>query len=133
MAVDAMGGHVLDASALLAVLQEEPGAERVLPVLDGAVISSVNWAEVVQKAAARGVAVDPRTRLDVEAVGVTIVPFAPEHAEEAALVWVAAPRSGLSLGDRACLGLARCRGAVAMTTDRAWADLPLGVSIEVVR
>jgi PIN domain nuclease of toxin-antitoxin system len=77
--------------------------------------------------------VDPRTRLDVEAAGVTIVPFDPEHAEEAARLWVAAPRSGLSLGDRACLALARSRGAVAMTTDRAWADMALDVSVQVVR
>jgi PIN domain nuclease of toxin-antitoxin system len=125
--------HVLDASALLALLQREAGAEAVLPVLEGALMSSVNWSEVVQKAAARGVAVDRRTRRDVEAIGVEIVPFAPDDAEAAAGIWEAAPRAGLSLGDRACLALARDRGAVAVTTDRAWAALPLNVPVQVVR
>jgi PIN domain nuclease of toxin-antitoxin system len=123
----------LDASALVAVLQREAGAEVVLPVIEGALMSSVNWSEVVQKAAARGVAVDRRMRRDVEAIGVRIVPFAPDDAEAAAGIWEAAPRAGLSLGDRACLALARDRGAVALTTDRAWAALPLGVTVEVVR
>jgi PIN domain nuclease of toxin-antitoxin system len=125
--------HVLDASALLAVLQRETGAEVVLPALEGALISSVNWSEVVQKAAARGVAVGERMRHDVEAIGVRIVPFEADDAEDAAAIWAAAPRAGLSLGDRACLALARARGAVALTTDRAWTSLPLDVSVEVVR
>jgi ribonuclease VapC len=126
-------GHVLDASALLAVLQREAGAEVVLPLIEGALMSSVNWSEVVQKAAARGVAVGRRMRRDVEAIGVRIVPFAPDDAEAAAGIWSAAPRAGLSLGDRACLALARDRGAVALTTDRAWATLPLNVPVRVVR
>jgi ribonuclease VapC len=126
-------GHVLDASALLAVLQQEAGAEVVLPVLDGALMSSVNWSEVVQKAAARGVALDRRMRRDVEALGVRILPFAPDDAEAAAGIWAAAPGAGLSLGDRACLALAREHGALALTTDRAWASLPLGQPVRVVR
>lgn len=125
--------HVLDASALLVVLQQEAGADVVLPALDGALISSVNWSEVVQKAAARGVAVGRRMRRDVEAIGVRIVPFEADDAEGAAGIWTAAPGAGLSLGERACLALARARGAVALTTDRAWASLPLDVSVEVVR
>jgi PIN domain nuclease of toxin-antitoxin system len=96
-------------------------------------MSSVNWSEVVQKAAARGVAVDRRMRRDVEAIGVRIVPFAPDDAEAAAGIWSAAPQAGLSLGDCACLALARERGAVALTTDRAWAALPLDVPVRVVR
>jgi ribonuclease VapC len=125
--------HVLDASALLALLQRENGAEVVLPALEGALISSVNWSEVVQKAAARGVAVGRRMRRDVEAIGVSIVPFEADDAEGAAVIWTAVPRAGLSLGDRACLALARARGAVALTTDRAWAALPLDVPVQVVR
>ncbi len=124
---------MLDASALLAVLQKEAGAEVVLPVLQGALMSSVNWSEVVQKAASRGVAVRPRMRRDVEAIGVRIVPFEAGDAEQAAGMWAAAPRAVLSLGDRACLALARDRSAVALTTDRAWAALALNVAVKVVR
>ncbi|HEY7200220.1 MAG TPA: type II toxin-antitoxin system VapC family toxin [Candidatus Dormibacteraeota bacterium] len=125
--------HVLDASALLAVLNQEAGAEQVLPLLSGALISAVNWSEVVQKALARGVAVGPRMRLDVEAVGVRILPFGVEDADLTAQLWRSAPRSGLSLGDRACLALARQRDGVAVTADRAWAELSLGVPVKVVR
>jgi PIN domain nuclease of toxin-antitoxin system len=127
------GEHVLDASALLVVLNREPGIERVLSVLPGAVMSAVNWSEVVQKALARGVALGPRMRSDVRAMGVTIVAYDADDAERAAQIWQAAPGAGLSLGDRACLALADRRGAPAVTADRAWADLPLNVPLVVVR
>lgn len=123
---------MLDASALLAVLNEEPGADVVEPLLAGALLSSVNWSEVVQKAMARGVVVDGM-RDDVESAGVVIVAFAPDDAERTAAVWWEAPRAGLSLGDRACLALARARGGVAVTADRSWADLDVDVSVQVVR
>jgi PIN domain nuclease of toxin-antitoxin system len=102
-------------------------------VLTGALMSSVNWSEVVQKAIARGVSVDAGTRRDVEAVGVRIVPFGADEAEHAARLWHAAPRAGLSLGDRACLALAAARGGVAVTADRAWAALRLDVAVQVIR
>jgi PIN domain nuclease of toxin-antitoxin system len=130
--VGAVRTRVLDASALLAVLNEEPGAGVVEPLLAGALLSSVNWSEVVQKAMARGVVVDGM-RDDVEAAGVVIVAFAPDDAERTAAVWREAPRAGLSLGDRACLALARARGGVAVTADRSWADLDVDVSVQVVR
>ena len=125
--------HVLDASALLAVLNQEAGAEEVLPLLSGALMSAVNWSEVVQKALARGVAVGPRMRLDVEAIGVRILPFEVGDADLTAQLWRSAPRAGLSLGDRACLALARQRDGVAVTADRAWAELALDVPVRVVR
>ena len=127
------GPYVLDASALLAVLNREAGADLVLPLLPRAWMSSVNWSEVVQKAMARGVAVGSRMRRDVEAIGVVIVPFEPDDAERAARLWQSAPRAGLSLGDRACLALAQHRDAVAVTADRDWAALRLDVAIRVVR
>jgi len=64
----------LDASALLAVLNQEAGADQVVPLLDRAAMSTVNWSETVQKAAARGVATQG-LRSEVEALGVTIVAF----------------------------------------------------------
>jgi ribonuclease VapC len=101
--------------------------------MDGALMSSVNWSEVVQKTVARRVAVGAGFRRDMEATGVSIVPFEPGDAERAAELWRRAPRSGLSLGDRACLALARDRRGVAVTAERLWAELPLDVSVKVVR
>ncbi|HXM56404.1 MAG TPA: type II toxin-antitoxin system VapC family toxin [Candidatus Dormibacteraeota bacterium] len=127
------GPYVLDASAVLAVLHEEAGADVVVPLMDGAVMSSVNWSEVVQKAVARRVHFQAPMRREVEAVGVRIVPFGADDAEQSAEVWRLAPRAGLSLGDRACLALARGMGGVAVTAERAWAELSLDVSVKVVR
>jgi len=123
---------VLDASALLVVLHDEPGATAVEPLLDGAEVSAVNWSEVVQKAAARGVDVT-RLRDDVEALGVRVVIFDADAAEATAELWAATTDQGLSLGDRACLALARTRRATAVTADRAWADVHVGVTVQVVR
>ena len=125
--------HVLDASALLAVLNQEAGVDVVIPLLPGALMSAVNWSEVVQKALARGVPAGPRMRQDVEATGVSILPFEVEDGEGAALVWQRAPRGGLSLGDRACLALAEAHGGTAVTADRSWAHLDLDVKVLVIR
>ena len=125
--------HVLDASALLAVLNQEAGMDVVLPLLPGALMSAVNWSEVVQKALARNVPASLQMREHVEAAGVDILPFEVEDGEGAALVWHRAPRHGLSLGDRACLALAQARGATAVTADRGWAQLSVGVEVLVIR
>lgn len=124
---------MLDASALLAVLNQEAGMDIVVPLMPGAVMSAVNWSEVVQKALARGVVAEPRMRQDVEASGVTFLPFEVQDGERAASVWQRSPRQGLSLGDRACLALAEARGATAVTADRTWANLRLGIEVLVIR
>ena len=123
---------VLDASALLVVLHNETGAATVEPLLDAAVVSSVNWSEVVQKAAARGVDMS-RLRDDVEALGVRIATFDADAAEAAAHLWSLTRGAGLSLGDRACLALAGSLGATAVTADQAWADVNAGVSVQLLR
>lgn len=125
--------YALDASAVLAMLQAEPGGELVEMVIDLSRISSVNWSEVVQKAAARGAVVDGMRR-DFEELGLVVEPFTGEDAETAAELWETGRSAGLSLGDRACLALATRLGAPALTTDRAWADLALeGVEVELLR
>lgn len=73
---------VLDASALLAYLKNEPGNEVVDGVLAESVMSSVNWAEVVQKSIAAGVVVDGMLD-DLQALGLVIEPFIPEDREMA--------------------------------------------------
>jgi ribonuclease VapC len=123
---------VLDASALLVVLHNEMGAETVEPLLEGAAVSAVNWSEVVQKASSRGVDVSG-LREEVEALGVRIATFDADAAEAAAHLWSATKDAGLSLGDRACLALARDLGATAVTADTAWAGINVGIPVQLVR
>jgi len=125
-------GCVLDASALLALLHAEPGAAVVEEALEQAAISTVNWSEVYQRWVARGVDVGG-LGADVEALGLEIVPFTVDDAERAAELWSPTRRLGLSLGDRACLGLARRLGLPALTADRAWLDLDLDVEVRAIR
>ena len=124
--------YVLDASAMLAYLHEETGHEIVEAVLNGALISSVNWSEVVQKVVAHGVAADG-LRSDLAALGLTVVPFSADDAETAATLWSATRAFGLSLGDRACLALATQRKLPALTADRAWTGLSVGIKSRVMR
>ena len=113
---------VLDASALLALLQDEPGAEVVKPLLESAFVSSVNWSEVAQKSLDRGV--EPGgLRSDLAALGLTVAPFTVEEAEVAARLRGLTFALGLSLADRACLALSRRLGVPALTADRAWSEL----------
>ncbi len=123
---------VLDASALLAYLQDEPGQEKVGAVLAEAVISSVNWAEVVQKSVAAGVDVDGMQQ-DVNALGVGILPFTADDADHAGRLWQQTRQLGLSLGDRACLTLGHSLQAPVLTADQAWAAVNLPVAVHLIR
>jgi len=123
---------VIDASALLAMLNQEPGGEQVLALLDSAAMSAVNWSEVVQKAQHRGV--DTRGMLaEVGELGLRIEAFTPEQAERCAALWSATRRHGLSLADRACLALAQQQGSAVLTADRAWQKLGLDLDIRFLR
>jgi PIN domain nuclease of toxin-antitoxin system len=123
---------VLDASAILAFLHNEPGGEVARAALDGGVVSTVNWAEVVQKALQRGV--DPRgMHNDFSDVGVTFAKFDTSHAEIAADIWQRTRAKGLSFADRACLALGVERSLPVLTADKAWAQLELGIDVRLVR
>lgn len=125
---------VIDASALLAALNGEPGGSAVVQRLGQAAMSTVNWSEVVQKALSHGVTANPQDlRTDVEALGVEFVPFSSSQAEQAAALWPTTRHAGLSLGDRACLALAVELGVPAVTTDKAWDGVALPIAVEVVR
>jgi ribonuclease VapC len=124
--------RVVDASALLAMLHAEPGAEIVEEAVAESAISTVNWSEVYQRSLARGVDV-AGLRSDVEALGLEIVLFTVDDAEQAAELWPPTRHLGLSLGDRACLALARRLGLPTLTADRSWLDLTLGVQIVAIR
>ena len=124
---------VLDASAVLAVILAEPGAARVnQAIADGAFISSVNVTEVVTRQINLGVS-DADARANVEELEIEVVPFDEELAYRAGLLRSATRSAGLSLGDRACLALAERLGVPALTTDRVWGTLQLGIQIEIVR
>ncbi len=123
---------VLDASALLAYLKDEPGGNMVETLLAESVISSVNWAEVIQKAIAVGVVVEGMLE-DLQALGLVIEPFMPEDGEVAGRLWTQTRQYGLSLGDRACLSLGLRLKVVVWTSDQAWLSLNLGLDIRAVR
>jgi PIN domain nuclease of toxin-antitoxin system len=124
---------VLDASALLVYLQRERGHLLVAPVLEAAAMSAVNLCEVLQKSAAAGV---PTAGLqaDLRAVGLRIYAFDTEDAACAADLWASTRKLGLSLGDRACLALAKRLRLPTYTADRAWAAVSVpGVAVRAVR
>lgn len=125
-------GAVLDASALLAVLLGEPGAERVEPHLPGAVMSAVNLSEVAGKLLEKGAPLEA-VKAAIAAVGLEVIAFDEEQAMAAADLRVRTRALGLSLGDRACIALGEVRGASVVTCDRVWSELESPAEIVVAR
>ena len=123
---------VLDASALLAYLRAEPGSEAVDGVLGSALITSVNWAEVLQKSLSAGVEAKG-LRKELQALGLAVEPFSAGDADTAALLWPQTRNLGLSLADRACLSLALRLNLPVLTCDRIWAELTLPLRIQLLR
>ena len=122
----------VDSSAILAVFFQEPGGEIVAPILQGALLSTVNLAEVHTRMIDRG-AQSQQAWSWIEGLQCEICFFTDEQARVAAELKPITRPFGLSLGDRACLALATCRKATVYTTDRAWKNLPLDLRIEVIR
>lgn len=127
-----MASAVLDSSALLALLFDEPGASEVRRALRGSLMSTVNLAEVVSKLLDRGVPAE-LGRKAVDRLPVKIEPFDAETALDAGLLREATRHIGLSLADRACLSLAKRLNLPAMTADRIWAGASLGVEVHLIR
>ena len=123
---------VLDASALLTYLKDEPGGDVVEAVLAECAMSSVNWAEVIQKSIAAGVVVEGMLD-DLQALGLVVETFTPEDAEIAGQLWEQTRQYGLSLGDRACLSLGLRLNVPVLTCDRTWANLTLSLDLRVIR
>jgi ribonuclease VapC len=122
----------LDASALLALLNDETGADLVRELLPDALISSVNLAEVVTRLSLLGMPED-QIREVLTLLALNIEPFDEEQAFRTGLFVAKTHSLGLSLGDRACLALASATGGTAVTADRAWRTLDLGVKIQLLR
>jgi PIN domain nuclease of toxin-antitoxin system len=124
---------VLDASAVLALVFQEPGHERVDEEIEvGAYILAVNLAEVIATMQQRSLS-EARTRAILSTIRAQIVPFDEELAYRVGLLRSVTRSAGLSLGDRACLALAERLGLPALTADRAWAGLQIGIQVDVIR
>ena len=127
-----MSEAVLDASALIAYLRSEPGGPAIATVLPKSVISSVNLTEVVTRMIDTGLSFGQAKEI-VSETSVATVPFDEQQALAAGGLRDPTRALGLSLGDRACLGLARHLGLPALTADRRWSGLDIGVEIRLIR
>jgi PIN domain nuclease of toxin-antitoxin system len=129
---------VLDASALLAYLNEEPGAEAVEQALaQKAYISTANWAEVLSQVTESGVEPEELIRA-LEARGLLgqtleVLPWLAEDSVTVAKLYSVTKAAGLSLGDRSCLALGFRLALPVLTTDREWQKLPVNIEVRVVR
>jgi ribonuclease VapC len=127
-----MASAVLDSSAVLAVLNGEPGADKIAEVLTDALLSTVNYAEVVAKLVERGTSlVEAKTAL--QSIALTTVDFDIALAQRTGELRAETRKQGLSLGDRACLSLAEREGVAAITADRSWIGSIAGVEIRLFR
>ncbi len=127
-----MDKSVLDASALLALLHREPGYDVVLRYLPGALMSAVNLAEVLTKLEDEGMPTQEALAA-CNMLPITVCAFGQAEATGTAALRHETRRAGLSLGDRACLQLARSEHAQAITADRSWSNLDLDIDVVVVR
>ena len=128
-----MSRIVLDASVLLAVLNGEPGADKLTPqLLNAATSSTVNLAEVQSKLVSRGITPEDAWEATVSPIREAAV-FTDQQAKIAGSLVARTSAFGLSLGDRACLALGIALKAPVYTADRLWKNLKLGIRIHVVR
>jgi PIN domain nuclease of toxin-antitoxin system len=123
---------VLDASAMLAVLNGERGADGVMAEIDDAIVSMVNYAEVASKLIEKG-----RNREAAKeaicGLGVQLVDFDQELADRTGELRPLTRHRGLSLGDRACIALAERDGAAVLTADHRWRDVVPTVEVRLFR
>ena len=128
-----MNRIVLDASAVLAILNEERGAERLTPeMLGAAACSTVNLAEVQGKLVERGLSAEDAWEAALSPIREAVA-FTAEQAGVAGSLIAETRARGLSLGDRACLALGMAWKAAVYTADRSWKNLKLGIPIHVIR
>jgi PIN domain nuclease of toxin-antitoxin system len=123
--------YLLDASALLAVLREEPGADVVTDLLPECAINAVNLVEVLTKAIKKGVAPDD-AREYVGRLDIPVLPVTQAEADASVNLAPLAWQKGISLGDRLCLATCITHNLIALTTESRWPD-DAGVSIQRIR
>ncbi len=129
-----MARRVLDASAVLALIEDEPGATLVRDALHhGSAMSTVNLAEVAASLRQRGWS-DDEVRTRILSLGIEFLPFDEQTALRSGALRAATARLGLGLGDRACLATAAALGIPALTADRAWLGLRIPrVEVRAIR
>lgn len=126
---------VLDTSAVLAILFRETGQDVVRSALhEGALLSTVNFAEAVTRLVRDGMAAD-RAAAAITALPIGLRDLDAQLATDAGALFTQTRPFGLSLGDRACLALARHEGVPALTGDRVWLEVAplLGVAVRLIR
>lgn len=123
---------VLDASALIAFLRKDPGAEKVAAVLQRSCISAVNLTETFCKMVEYGKPLE-EVAYQIERLCIPVVPFTTEQAKIAASLWKSTRAVGMSLGDRACLALALQTGLPAYTTEGEWLKCDTGAKVKKIR
>lgn len=125
---------VLDASAVLAYLQAENGSELVFKALSegGALISTVNYTEVVGKLLEAGMPADA-VQMVMNKLEINVENYDADQAWGAGVLRTTTKTLGLSLGDRACLALATVKKLPVLTTDKNWSDLTLGFEVIQLR
>lgn len=125
---------IIDAAALMALLLDEPGADRVASILRGGVMSTVNISECCSRAVERGATADAVLAM-IAGYDLEIVDCGLEQATEAARLREPTRAAGASLGDRMCLALAKLRGGTIYTADRRMGALDgkLGIAIRLIR
>lgn len=125
---------VFDASAVLALLRQEPGGDRIRPLLRSSAMSTVNFGELAGFYARRGAAEADIRRL-LDRLPTARIDLDEGSAFAIGLLLPLTQPTGLSFADRACLVLARRLGVRAVTADRAWSRIAdaVGVEIEVIR
>lgn len=127
-----MSARVFDSSAILAIVFDEPGSDRAIEMLEGGIVSAVNYSEALAKMLQKGF-IEREARDGLAALTLQIVPFDQSQAEQTARLRAPTAHKGLSIGDRACLSLAMSRDAIAVTTDRSWSDVDVGCEVELIR
>jgi PIN domain nuclease of toxin-antitoxin system len=127
-----MSEVVVDASAILALLNQETGSEEVLRFIGKAAISTVNLSEVIAKLADAGIP-EEDIRQILSNLNLEVIDFNKEQALKAGMLRPNTKSIGLSFGDRACLALAIFLNQPVLTTDRLWGSINVGVDVRVVR
>jgi ribonuclease VapC len=123
---------VLDASAVIALLRSEPGCEIVRSAVSDAIITAVNYSEVLKKSIERGGTGEAAASF-VRGLSIAIIPFDEMLAAVSADLYPQTKEHGLSLADRACLALGIQRNCKVLTSERRMALPSLSIKVKLIR